>query len=166
MNNQYNRTIYEVIETYPSIIRHEIPLIHLLMSFIYHLSLPFISLYLIIKKGFGAFSNIELTDGAENNKLVSHFDLMTLESVSLSRGDVISTESFYFNKKDSKIKFKELSSKGYSLNENVSGNFIIKKRIETIFSGDNIINDEEKVLISIPRIAISIHNVFSYLKLL
>ena len=162
---EYKKTIYEVIEIYPNILRHKIPLMQILMGIFYYGTYPFILVYLLYKKGLSLFSNIELSRGAENNPLSCHFDLDTLDAVDLDKEDVLNTESIYYSFKDSIVIGEELNSKGYNLFENVGKKYRIKKRIETLFS--NVEKDnEEQVIISVPLIAIRIHKIFDTLKLL
>jgi len=162
---EYKKTIYEIIEIYPNILRHRIPLIQISMAILYYGTYPFILLFLLYKKGISLFSKIELSRGAENNLLSCHFDLETLSAIELKKDDVISTESIYYSFKDSIIIGEELNSKGYNIFENVGKKYRIKRRIETIFANEEI-ESQEQVIISVPLIAIKIHKIFDTLKLL
>lgn len=162
---EYKKTTYEIIESYPNIIRHKVPLIQILMATIYMISSIFVTIYLLFKKGFSLFNKIEISRGAEDNDLAYHFDLETLEPVELEKDDVLSTESIYYSFKESIPIAEQLNTKGYNVFENVGKNYRIKKRIETCYTIDEN-KKEEKVIISVPRIAVTIHNIFNTLKLL
>jgi len=162
---EFKRTIYEVIEIYPNILRHKIPLMQILMGTTYFSTYPFIFLGLFFKKGLSLFDKIEISSGAEDNGLVNYFDLDTLEAIDLNEDDVINTESIYYSFSESITVGEELEEKGYSILDNVGKKYRIKKRIESIYTNENK-KDEEKVIIAVPTIAIRIHNFFDMLKLL
>ena len=162
---EYKRTIYEIIEIYPNILRHRIPLMQILMGASYFATYPFVLAGLLIKKGLSLFNKVEVSIGAEDNALVSYFDLETLEAIELDEDDVTITESIYYSFKESILIGEELEEEGYAVFENVGKKYRIKKRVESVFSNEEK-EDEKKVVMAVPIIAIKIHNFFDILKLL
>jgi len=159
----YRNTYYEVIESFPSILKAKIPLIQILMGTIYYILLPIAFIIVFIKRGFSLFSRIDITKGAEKTTSET-LDMETYETIEFNDGDVIETDSFYYSAVESIEIREELELKGYDFSKISSKNFRIKKRIEICHSNEEK-EDRVIVAITVPKIAKNIYTVFHTLRL-
>lgn len=160
----HTRVYYEFIEAFPTILRAEIPLIQIIMGFIYYILLPFAFLIVLLKRGVSIFSRIDITKGAEKNNMVDMLDIETYKKIDRDEENVLETNSIYYNTKESRELSEELIKKGFDLSKIKSKNFRIKKRVE-LCKSDYPEDDVEIITLTVPRIAERIYDLFHLLRL-
>lgn len=145
---------YEIIETIPSVLKTNIPLIDVFSYSIYFISSFFYLLYKGIKdinyiKAFFSNKRKVSFEGAEN-KTASIFDLNGFKK-EFKKDGIIKTEIIYYEKKEALVLLNDLIRKGYKIDlDKLSSSLIIKEKKE--FYADNI-EKKEEVLISTPFLA-------------
>jgi len=155
-NRVYTRTFYEIIEPFPSILRHPIPLFQIVSGALYYLLGIFVYLWVLLKKGLSFFSKIEFFSG-KPSAMVHFFDLDTLAPVKdADVEEVLSTRVRYLTTKESmELGGKLEKEHGYPISENVKGSYRIKVREETVSGGDG---QRMFVTLSVPDLAVNIKN--------
>jgi hypothetical protein len=164
MNNNIIHTYYEIIDSNPKILKSEIPVIEFIKFLIYYISLPFAFIIYTVTgtlKIRQLISKKEITLGRENNKLAIHFK--ENKEFIFPDGQVIKTISTYYSRKESRQVLTSLLKMGFLINLNdFSENYSIKKREETVLSDSD---PKTTVIITYPKIALTINNLFKKIKL-
>jgi hypothetical protein len=161
--NNYKKEFVEIIDYYPSIIKSEIPFIFIILLISYIVFIPFYVIYVWIKKGkpitdYFKTKKKESFNGPEiTNATYFKFDGTEIK---LPVEKVIKTENTFLYDKDAVNFIKELINSGeFNSIDKLSNKFVIKRKMLTIVSEEEIPFSREIVL-ACPKPAMILYKFF------